>query len=409
MLTRSQQLLGAAVAALLGFGCGDDRGRPAGDAALVDAAVPDVSVPDVAVAAAAVPDATTPDASAADAGSTDATASGTVLWMVRGPGDPGADSLATAIAWDASGGLWLAGFDHASASESAAWVRRLAPSGTPLWRHTVDVPAARDQFRGVAADGSGDAVAVGESNRQLVIQKLGPSGSVAWTVTTQGFDARHGEDVVAGGAGTWVVVGYTLGLEFVVSSRYDAAGTRLQDFGLGTNFCDGSGALRVSRGSSGDLLIGGFTCRSEFGSSSFLRRAAPDLRPRFNLFDPTLGPIQGVAFAGESLLVCAREGLHLYSPSGVLIRRIPLGGQCQRIATTPLGDVITAEVYPDGSARVSSLTLAGVLRWQTSYRGAADLGASPVDLDVASDGTIYVAGSEKTADKQIYFVQALAP
>ncbi len=387
-------------------GCGDDLKRPL-DAGLADAG-PDSTLPDAALPDGAA-DAADLDAATTDAMPADAAPPGTLLWTVRGPESTNVDSAATAIAWDSTGALWVAGIETLSLVDSAGWVRRLDLGGGPSWTHRVDVVGALDSFRGIAADGSGQAVAVGKSGPNLV-RKFDASGTVLWTAadTATGIGRRN-EDILAGGAGTWVVAGSTSGLEFAGLVRYDTTGSPMAFNSLSTNVCDSSVGLRLARASTGDYLYGGYTCASEFGAPSFLRRTDANLTTRWDSFDALLADVQGVAFAGDELLVCSTTSLDRYTSTGVLIRRHPLTGSCKRIATTPAGTIILVEATPDGSARVSTLSDAGAQLWKHSYRGAANLGATPADLDLGSDGTIYVTGSELTAGKSIFFVEALAP
>ena len=400
-------------------GCGDDLKRPP-DAGLADAALPDAALPDAALPDAALPDVALPDAALPDAGldldaattdamPADAAPPGLLIWTIRGPESTSFDSEGTAIAWDSTGALWVAGVDTLSSLDTAGWVRRLDLGAGPSWTHRVDVAGVLDSFRGIAADGSGQAVAVGWSGPNLV-RKFDAAGTVLWTAadTVTGLGRRN-EDVLAGGGGTWVVAGSTAGLEFAGLVRYDAAGSPVAFNSLSTNVCDSSVGLRLAHAAGGDYFYGGYTCSSEFGAPSFLRSTDANLTTRFDGFDPLVPRVAGVAFLGDDLLVCSPASLDRYSPTGTLIRRHPLSGTCKRIATTPAGTIIVAEAAPDGSARVSTLSSTGGLLWQHSYRGAANRGATPSDLDLGSDGTIYVTGSEVTTGKSIFFVEALTP
>ncbi|MCC7000454.1 MAG: hypothetical protein IT370_38000 [Deltaproteobacteria bacterium] len=401
-----------ALLAVLLEGCGDDLKRPA-DAGRADAgadsALPDAAASDAALPDSALPDAALPDAATVDAMPADAAPPGLLSWTIRGPESTTVDSAATAIAWDSTGALWVAGIDTLSALDSAGWVRRLDLGGGPSWTHRVDVAGTLDSFRGIAADGSGQAVAVGRSGPNLV-RKFDSAGNVLWTAadTATGIGRRN-EDVLAGGGGTWVVAGSTAGLEFAGLIRYSATGSPTAFNSLSTNVCDSSVGLRLAHASGGDWFYGGYTCSSEFGAPSFLRRTDGNLTTRFDGFDALVPSVEGVAFLGDELLVCSPGSLDRYSATGVLIRRHPLSGSCKRIATTPAGTIVVAEAAPDGSARVSTLSSTGSQLWQHSYRGAANLGATPADLDIGSDGTIYVTGSELTAGKSIFFVAALTP
>jgi uncharacterized delta-60 repeat protein len=127
---------------------------------------------------------------------------GVMQWTRTAAGAGGQDDEGHGIASDGDGNVLVVGYLWAGASQRDVWVRKYDPDGNELWTRTHDGPdAANDEGNGIAADSTGNVIAVGfqtdpATGRDVLVRKYDPDGTELWTVTynapQDGGDAAHG-------------------------------------------------------------------------------------------------------------------------------------------------------------------------------------------------------------------------
>ncbi len=233
------------------------------------------------------------DLSGTSAGEADAyvrkyDASGTVQWTQQF-GTAAGDG-ATAVAVDASGNVYVAGNTLGSlggANVGAAvdaFLRKYDSAGAVQWTRQLGTSVA-DYAWGVAVDGSGNVVIVGDTAGALggtnagglydaYARKFAPNGSVLWTKqfgtagtdTARGVVAGGGDSVTLTGTTEGALVGTNQGAGDAYVRRLDSAGTAVWTSQFGTPNTDAGTALVVV--SDGSTIVTGHTHGALFGTNA---------------------------------------------------------------------------------------------------------------------------------------------
>ena len=145
-------------------------------------------------------------------------ADGAVLWQNTYRGTAGGDDLATAVAVDELGNVYVGGYGQGSGGRDDALVLKYGPDGpnpdgTPLWVRTWNGAADRhDRILAIAA-GTGGIAVTGESQNatpdfDAFTLKYDPAGALLWEKTYADSGDGRGNDVRLDLSGNVVMAGY---------------------------------------------------------------------------------------------------------------------------------------------------------------------------------------------------------
>ncbi len=131
-------------------------------------------------------------------------ADGTLLWTRTHNGYPDAVDAAFGIAVDAYGNGYVCGSVSVTGGTSDGWVRKLAPDGADIWTLTYDSPAAdQDVFRAIAVDPASGTVYVTGCERRpdlfregnALVAAISAAGTLLWATS---YDAAGRWDEALG-------------------------------------------------------------------------------------------------------------------------------------------------------------------------------------------------------------------
>ncbi len=144
---------------------------------------------------------------------------GEVAWVARYDGPIGSRDIATAIAVDGSGNVYVTGHSQGLGNNADFLTVKYDPSGDTAWVRRYNGPAnSTDAAFGIAVDQFGNAYVAGysvgsESSEDYLTIKYGPDGNQLWVATYNG--PGNGNDriyaIVADDAGNAYVTGPSLG------------------------------------------------------------------------------------------------------------------------------------------------------------------------------------------------------
>lgn len=140
-------------------------------------------------------------------------ASGNELWVRRYDGTSGED-IATGLAVDASGNVYVIGYSWGNVSSHDYATVKYDPDGNELWVRRYEGPAGTDYARGIGLDAAGNVYVTGQSwggaNYDYATVKYDPDGNELWVRRYNG--PGNGTDNVYGlavdAAGNAHVTGY---------------------------------------------------------------------------------------------------------------------------------------------------------------------------------------------------------
>lgn len=208
-----------------------------------------------------------------------AAADSTLVWKRTWTSPGNRDDVAEAVAVDAAGNAWVAGWSFRSdLSESVnAIVQKYSPDGALLWTRTHNgYPDAVDAAFGIAVDAYGygyvaGSVSVTGGSSDGWLRKLAPDGSDVWTVT---YDSPAGDQdvfravTVDPATGTIYVAGCERRADLLqegngLIAAFTAAGAPL----WATSFDGGAGlwdeALGVCVAPGGDVVVAGYAAMED--------------------------------------------------------------------------------------------------------------------------------------------------
>ena len=161
-------------------------------------------------------------------------AAGNQLWVFRYDGPGQNEEHLAGMKVDAQGNIYLAGTSPDVGGLSAMVTLKLSPDGQPLW--TARFRPANDSWqtaiaRGLALDGAGNVIVVGDAEGGFLTLKYGPTGNLLWTA---GYHAEEpasmsAVDVRVDAANNVVTAGnlYGMGTNDAVLVKYNVDGQQL--------------------------------------------------------------------------------------------------------------------------------------------------------------------------------------
>jgi len=244
-------------------------------------------------------------------------AAGNLLWS-RDYNTPGnePDGL-YGVAVDGSGNVVVVGVEWRNdLGQRANWlIRKYDAAGNLLWSQDYNSPANNiDAAFGVAVDGSGNVVVVGEEDRtdlgqntNWLIRKYDAAGNLLWSqdYNSPSSSEDHAYGVAVDGSGNVVVVGEEWRGDIGQSQnwrirKYDPAGNlvRSQDYNSPANNLDIAYGVAVD--GSGNVLVAGVEWRNDLGQSTNWRIRKYGCPAE--LFASVVAPIP-TTYVGEGFLV----------------------------------------------------------------------------------------------------------
>ncbi|MBA7519179.1 hypothetical protein ES705_11254 [subsurface metagenome] len=193
-------------------------------------------------------------------------AEGDVLWTRTHNGPASWIDEGRGIAVDASGNVYVTGWESVTGELDNIWVRKYNSDGNEVWTRTHDgTDHGEDCGYGIAVDGSGNVYVTGyeevtEESLNIWVRKYDSDGNEVWTQTYNGpdNDDDYGFGIAVDGSGNV----YLAGSEFVTEEllniwvrKYNSDGNEVwtqtyngtyngNDYGFGITV-DGSGNVYV--------------------------------------------------------------------------------------------------------------------------------------------------------------------
>jgi uncharacterized delta-60 repeat protein len=302
-------------------------------------------------------------------------ATGETLW-VRYYSNPAKYDVATAIAADASGNVYVTGKSDASGTGSDYATIKYDANGNQLWAARYDGPGhGTDWPCAIAVDANGNVLVTGHSTGSATgldyaTVKYGPNGNIVWTQYNDGAARYNGPGndydrpyaLAVDASGNAYVTGFSYGGVFISNDfatiKYTAGGniawTQYSDgaarYNGPGNGPDGGSAIAVD--ASGDVLVtGGSTGVGQYTNMDFttIRYDAdgdivwtqyPGGAARYN------GPGNGTD-AGSAVAVDASGNAYVTGSCNVSSSNM---FDYATIKYTPTGDIAWTQ-YPGGAAR----------------------------------------------------------
>lgn len=173
-----------------------------------------------------------------DGCNTDCVISGSELWTVGYAGEDAGNARARGVAVDGAGNVVVVGEEFVVGENANVWVRKYTPAGEALWTWTwAGEDDGDDIAHAVAIAPGDDIVLVGEtyvagSGADVLIVRLGPAMEVKWTQTHDGPGGLgdRGFGVAVDPGGDIVVTGHEyalIGLHNAWTRRMDPQGVAL--------------------------------------------------------------------------------------------------------------------------------------------------------------------------------------
>ncbi len=224
--------------------------------------------------------------------------SGSLLWATYLGGNN--DDEGYGIALDGSGNALVAGAtdstdfsgaNNANYGDWDAFVAKVSASGSLLWT-TYLGGSGDDVGWGIAVDGSGNSLVVGETdstdfsggnnayygNEDAFVAKVSTSGSLLWATYLGGSNDDHGHGITVDGSDNTLVTGYTTSTDFSGANNasygdWDAFVAKVSASGslLWATYLGGSGdnvGVGIALNGSGNALVAGWTASADFSGAN---------------------------------------------------------------------------------------------------------------------------------------------
>jgi cysteine-rich repeat protein len=279
-----------------------------------------------------------------------------------------------------AGALFVAGTTFAPINGANVWFARYDTSGNQVWQDSASSILFDGDFNQIPGNDGGRAIAAGPDGNLVVagffvatgqgqniwLRKIDPSGAEIWSRTYNG--PGNGNDQVSSVAidsqNNVIIVGFEqAGTRDIFVRKYDAAGGVVWTVTHnGTENLDDTG-LGVAVTEDDEIVVAGVEGISSSAGRYFLRRLDVD---------------------GNEVWTDTDEG-----PAGQ-------GAQAREVAVAPGGDLVVAGIEIEEGvwrAIVRRHAPDGERRWDRRYGPAVGESFS-LDLAVADDGILYVAGIE---------------
>jgi uncharacterized delta-60 repeat protein len=333
------------------------------------------------------------------------------LWTQTHEGGAGSDDAAYGIASDSAGNVLVAGYVEETDTNADIWVRKYDPDGTEIWTVTHDGGISADDRAFDIAVGADDGpVVVGrtqmaEGNADVWVHMLDASGVEVWTQT---FDDPAGGDdqangVAIDGDGNILVVGQIrvdVGNNDIWVRKYDAAGTE-QWTQTHDGPANGSDEARaVAADSSGNVIVAGYESVADEGDDMWIRK-----------YDPSGTEVWTHSYAGASHAEDRASGVAVDSSDGVVFvghSRVGAGGHNVLMQRLDADSTVTVTYTYNGPAAQDDQAHAVVLDAEDTailvgYRGVAeddrDIWVRTVDTNNVVGWTQSFAGAAASHDE----------
>lgn len=353
--------------------------------------------------------------------------SGTQNWtsLFKGIGDN--TDVVNAIAVDAAGNTYLAGYSYSQSSLKDMCVIKLGPNGDTLWVKKHDGTAnGNDEATDVKVDGSGNVYITGFTKESLTdfditTIKYNSSGTILWTSQFDNSPVMgedQGRKLEIDASGNVYVFGYVdrdpsniLNEDFVLL-KYNNLG--IQQWGKQINGVGNNSDLPVDMAylTSGKIVVTG---------SSFNAVGTDFLTVAFNtsgtqLWTQTFSGMAGgndapseMAFDNSENLVITGKTFNGLDYDALVIKYSSLGNQiwsavyangandekATAIDINSSGTIFVTGTTDDGTVShifVRSYTFAGVVGWTQIYDAGVVLNSKSNDIQVDNNGDIIIVG-----------------
>ena len=162
---------------------------------------------------------------------------GNELWVKRYDGPNGSYHYPPAIALDGSGNVYVAGYatvtgGYREGDRDYATIK-YSSDGTELWvRLYGESVGSRDMATAIAVDGSGDVYVTGSSAGDCVTIKYGSNGNRQWVARYDGPAGQGdgGNAIVVDGSGSIYITGHSVGIDTrgdYLTIKYNSYGKQL--------------------------------------------------------------------------------------------------------------------------------------------------------------------------------------
>jgi uncharacterized delta-60 repeat protein len=293
-------------------------------------------------------------------------------WIARYNGPGNGDDWPQGLAVDASGNVYVTGWSPGVGTFYDYATVKYSTSGTPQWVARYNAPGnTRDRAQAVGVDGSGNVYVTGDSGEgsdnhsDYVTVKYNSSGAQQWVARYESsYD--YATDLGVDQQGNVFVTGYSQGSgtsDDYVTIKYNPAGQQ----GWLDRFHGGLGQDRpndLTTDSSGNVYVTGETVESgtggEFGTIKYSPTGARQWVARYN------GPVDFGTEVGRAVAVDAAGNVYVTGESG--------------------GDGTGTDF---ATVKYSA---SGAQQWVARYNGAGDTYDDPTALAVDGSGRVYVTG-----------------
>ncbi|MCR9162166.1 MAG: DUF4215 domain-containing protein [Nannocystaceae bacterium] len=212
----------------------------------------------------------------------------TQVWSQTHGGDAAVADTGHDVVFDATGNVWVVGFEVDAVGDANVWVQGYAPDGTPGSEYVLDPSAGgEDRGFGIDVDAEGNLYLAGRAAEDAWFAKLAPDGTELWSRTVSGSTkgSDQANDIAVGPEGDVLVGGFLRegngdnDLWVTVVSGVDGAES-WSDVVSGPDGLDDR-AEGVAWSLSGDPVVSGFVSNEGFNADVWVRTYDPDGAPRW--------------------------------------------------------------------------------------------------------------------------------
>jgi uncharacterized delta-60 repeat protein len=287
---------------------------------------------------------------------------------------------AQAIATDAMGNAYAAGYIQDALGDANVWVRKYDSGGAEQFTVTFDPSGGfDDRAHGIAIDSAGNILvtgdaAVGAAESDIWVAKLDSAGGETWSHTVPGPDggADVGNDIAVDSADNVIAVGYLRvanGDNDIWIGKYDpTGGEQWTDLVPGPDALDDR-AESVAVDADDNIVVAGFVSNEGFNRDIWLRRYLP---------------------GGTADWTVVYDSILSGSESGFAVRVAP-DGSIGVAGTTP----VTAA---NDDIWLGRFDADGELLWMKDYGGPAVKSDAGLGLAVDGDSNFIVVGEKALSD-----------